>query len=112
MERKGCASLSKHEIEVGICCALFAWTSVSTRQAAKAISNPKREKKRTRMTFKKRCLNTEKKLPVVSLSVKLDVEGSVRILLEDFNIAIPSILFFRSGDSVEVTFRFVGEQQP
>ena len=43
---------------------------------------------------------------------KITVEGSVRILLEDFNIAIPSILFFRSGDSVEVTFRFVGEQQP
>lgn len=43
---------------------------------------------------------------------KITVEGSVRILLEDFNIDIPSILFFRSGDSVEVTFHFVGEQQP
>ncbi len=43
---------------------------------------------------------------------RIIVEGRTKILFEDFNIAIPSILFFRSGDSVEVTFRFVGEQQP
>ncbi len=43
---------------------------------------------------------------------RITVEGRMKILFEDFNIAIPSILFFRSGDSVEVTFRFVGEQQP
>ena len=54
MERKGCASLSKHKIEVGICCALFAWTSVSPRQAAKAARNAKREKNKIRETIKKR----------------------------------------------------------
>ena len=43
---------------------------------------------------------------------KITVEGSTRILLKDFNVAIPSILFFRAGDSVEVSFRFVGEQRP
>ncbi len=91
MERKGCASLSKHEIEVGICLALFAWTSVSTRQAAKAIRNPKREKNKIRETIKKRFVSTEMKLLVVSLSVKPDVEGNVRPLPKDFNITIPSI---------------------
>ena len=43
---------------------------------------------------------------------KITVEGRMRILLQDFNIATPSILFFRSGDFVEVSFRFVGEEQP
>ncbi|MFQ5849322.1 MAG: YceI family protein [Candidatus Binatia bacterium] len=42
---------------------------------------------------------------------KITVEGGTRILLEHFNIATPSIFFFRAGDSVEVSFRFVGEQQ-
>ncbi len=42
----------------------------------------------------------------------ITIEGRTKILFEDFNIAIPSILFFRSGDSVEATFRFVGEQKP
>ena len=43
---------------------------------------------------------------------KIMVEGSTKILLKDFNIAVPSFLFFRSGDQVEVKFRFMGEQQP
>jgi hypothetical protein len=91
VKRKGYAALSKHKIEVGICLTLFAWTSVSTRQAAKAIRDAKREKNKTRKTIKKWRLSTEKKLPVPSLSVKLDVEGSVRILPEEFNIATPTI---------------------
>ncbi len=44
---------------------------------------------------------------------KILAEGVTKILLKDFNIAVPTLLFFlRSGDQVEVTFRFVGEQQP
>jgi polyisoprenoid-binding protein YceI len=43
---------------------------------------------------------------------KIAVEGSTRILLKDFNIATPSIFFFRAGENVEVSFRFTGEQQP
>ncbi len=44
---------------------------------------------------------------------KLTAEGNAKILLKDFNIAVPTLLFYlRTGDQVEVTFRFVGEQQP
>lgn len=43
---------------------------------------------------------------------KIVAEGSVKILLQDYRIPIPSFLFFRSGDSVEVRFRFVGVELP
>lgn len=44
---------------------------------------------------------------------KITVEGSTRILLKDFDIAVPVLLFFfRSGDQAEVKVRFVGEQLP
>lgn len=44
---------------------------------------------------------------------RITVEGSTRIFLKDFNISVPTLLFwFRAGDQVEVKFRFVGEQVP
>ena len=44
---------------------------------------------------------------------KITAEGKAKIALKDFNIAVPTLLFFfRSGDQVEVKFRIVGEQQP
>jgi polyisoprenoid-binding protein YceI len=44
---------------------------------------------------------------------KLIVDGSAKIFLKDFDIAVPTLLFFlRSGDQAEMKFRFVGEQQP
>lgn len=43
---------------------------------------------------------------------KIVAEGSVNILLRDYRIPIPSFLFFRSGDSVEARFRFVGVELP
>jgi hypothetical protein len=43
---------------------------------------------------------------------KMIAEGTTRIHLHDFKIAVPTFLFFRSGDQADVTFRFVGEQQP
>lgn len=45
------------------------------------------------------------------LGRKIIVEGTTKILLKDFNISVPTLLFIRSGDEVEVNFRFVGEQQ-
>jgi len=43
---------------------------------------------------------------------KITAEGNTKILLKDFNIAVPTLLFrFRSGDQVEVRFRIVGERQ-
>jgi hypothetical protein len=43
---------------------------------------------------------------------KITAEGSTKIALKDFNIAVPTLLFrFRSGDQVEISFRLVGEQQ-
>ena len=38
------------------------------------------------------------------------VEGSTTILLKDFNIAVPKLLFIRSGDRARVRFRFTAEQ--
>lgn len=50
---------------------------------------------------------------VTHLERKITVEGSTKILLKDFNIAVPTLLFaFRSGDQVEVGFRIVGEEKP
>lgn len=43
---------------------------------------------------------------------RIVAEGSAKILLKDYNIPIPSFLFLRSGESVEVRFRFVGEPRP
>lgn len=44
---------------------------------------------------------------------RITVEGSTKILLKEFNIAVPTLLFaFRSGDQVEVGFRIVGEEEP
>jgi len=43
---------------------------------------------------------------------KITAEGNSKFALKDFNIAVPTLLFrFRSGDQVEITFRFVGEEQ-
>jgi len=43
---------------------------------------------------------------------KITAEGSTKILLKDFNLAVPTLLFrFRSGDQVEVRFRIVGERR-
>jgi polyisoprenoid-binding protein YceI len=43
---------------------------------------------------------------------KITAQGSFRLLLEDFNIRVPTILFLRAGNQVEVEFRIVGERQP
>lgn len=44
---------------------------------------------------------------------KILAEGKTDILLNDFNITVPTLLFFfSSGDEVGVKFRFVGERQP
>jgi polyisoprenoid-binding protein YceI len=43
---------------------------------------------------------------------KITAEGNTKFALKDFNIAVPTLLFrFRSADQVEITFRFMGEQQ-
>ena len=43
---------------------------------------------------------------------RIIVEGKTRIRFNDFNIAIPTVLFIRSGSHTDVSFRFVAEQQP
>lgn len=43
---------------------------------------------------------------------RFTVEGRTIILFEDFNIAIPMLLFIRSGNHAGVSFRFTVEQQP
>ncbi len=43
---------------------------------------------------------------------KITVEGNTRILLNDFNIPVPTLLSLRSNEHVEISFRLVGEQFP
>lgn len=43
---------------------------------------------------------------------KIVAQGQLRLLLEEFNIAVPRLLFLKAGNNVEVDFRIVGERQP
>jgi polyisoprenoid-binding protein YceI len=43
---------------------------------------------------------------------KIVAEGQFRLLLENFNIAVPRLLFVKAGNTVQVDFRIVGERQP
>ena len=43
---------------------------------------------------------------------RITVEGNTIIMFDDFNITTPVLLFIRSSNHTEVSFRFVAEQQP
>ena len=43
---------------------------------------------------------------------KIVAQGQFRLLLENFNIAVPRLLFAKAGNTVQVDFRIVGEHQP
>jgi hypothetical protein len=43
---------------------------------------------------------------------KIIAQGNLRLVLEDFNIKIPTLLFLKAGNQVDVDFRIVGERQP
>jgi polyisoprenoid-binding protein YceI len=43
---------------------------------------------------------------------KIVAQGQLRLALEEFNIALPRLLFVKAGNKVQVDFRIVGERQP
>jgi polyisoprenoid-binding protein YceI len=43
---------------------------------------------------------------------KITAQGNFRLVLEDFNIRVPTLLFLKAGNHVDVEFRIVGERQP
>jgi polyisoprenoid-binding protein YceI len=43
---------------------------------------------------------------------KITAQGKFRFVLEDFNIRVPTLLFLKAGNQVDVEFRIVGERQP
>ena len=43
---------------------------------------------------------------------KITAQGNLRIVLEDFNIKVPTLLFLKAGNQVDVEFRIIGERQP
>jgi polyisoprenoid-binding protein YceI len=43
---------------------------------------------------------------------KIRAQGNFRFFLEDFNIRVPTLLFLKAGNQVDVEFRNVGEHQP
>ena len=43
---------------------------------------------------------------------KIRAQGNFRFFLEDFNIRVPTLLFLKAGNQVDVEFRIVGEHQP
>lgn len=43
---------------------------------------------------------------------KITAQGNFRFVLEDFNIRVPTLLFLKAGNQVDVQFSIVGERQP
>lgn len=43
---------------------------------------------------------------------KITAQGNFRFVLEDFNMRVPTLLFLKAGNQVDVEFRIVGEHQP
>ena len=43
---------------------------------------------------------------------KIVAQGQFPLLLEDYNIAVPRLLFLKTGNKVQVDFRIAGERQP
>jgi polyisoprenoid-binding protein YceI len=43
---------------------------------------------------------------------KIIAQGNLRLVLEDFNIKVPTLLFLKAGNQVDVDFRIVGEREP
>ena len=43
---------------------------------------------------------------------KIRAQGNFRFVLEDFNIRVPTLLFLKAGNQVDVEFRIVGAHQP
>jgi polyisoprenoid-binding protein YceI len=43
---------------------------------------------------------------------KITAQGNFRFVLEDFNIRVPTLLFLKAANQVDVEFRIVGERQP
>jgi polyisoprenoid-binding protein YceI len=43
---------------------------------------------------------------------KIVAQGQFRLLLENFNIAVPRLLFVKAGNTVQVDFRLAGEREP
>jgi len=43
---------------------------------------------------------------------KIVAQGQFELLLETYNIAVPRLLFLKTGNKVQVDFRIAGERQP
>jgi hypothetical protein len=42
---------------------------------------------------------------------KIAAQGNFQFVLEDFNIRVPTLLFLKAGNQVDVEFRIIGERQ-
>jgi hypothetical protein len=51
-------------------------------------------------------------LRLVYQTNKIVAQGNFRFVLDDFNIRVPTLLFLKAGNQVDVDFRIVGESQP
>jgi polyisoprenoid-binding protein YceI len=51
-------------------------------------------------------------LRLVYQTNKIMAQGNFQFVLEDFNIRVPTLLFLKAGNQVDVDFRIVGERQP
>jgi hypothetical protein len=43
---------------------------------------------------------------------KIAAQGNFRFVLGDFNIRVPTLLFLKAENEVDVEFRIVGQRQP
>ena len=91
---------------------------VFTSKGVESVKQPRSPDKAWEFTIKGvlelHGLKRELRVPVklTQQGKRIIVEGRTRILFADFNITTPVLLFIRSGNHAEVSFRFVGEQQP
>lgn len=93
---------------------VVVFTSTGIEDVKKSQSQEKAWEFTIKGVLKLHGVERELRVPVklTQQGKRFTVEGRTIILFEDFNIAIPTLLFIRSGNHAGVSFRFTGEQQP
>jgi polyisoprenoid-binding protein YceI len=91
---------------------LIAFTSTGIENGKKTPSPEKAREFTIKGILELHGVKRELRVPVklTQEGKRITVEGNTRIMFDDFNITTPVLLFIRSGNHAEVSFRFVGEQ--
>ncbi len=93
---------------------VVVFTSTGIEDIKKSHSKEKAWEFTIKGVLKLHGVERELRVPVklIQRGKKITIEGRTKILFGEFNIATPIVLSLSSGNDVEVSFRFTGEQQP